>query len=83
MNHAGQAVVLFDAECGLCTRAVEFVRRRALHNRFRFVPLASIEAQALLADGPPPDQLVWAGARMLSRLAMPAPRQAMNRNTKA
>lgn len=46
--------VLYDADCGLCTRAADFVRERSAIGTFRFVPLASPAADRLLAGGPPP-----------------------------
>lgn len=43
--------ILFDAGCNLCLGAVAFVKRNGGEDRFRFVPLGSPEAGALLPDG--------------------------------
>jgi predicted DCC family thiol-disulfide oxidoreductase YuxK len=43
-------MVLYDGECPLCQGAVEFIRTHDREGRFRFVPLATDEAQDLLAD---------------------------------
>lgn len=45
-------LVLYDGECGLCTGAVEFIRRRSRPGAFRFAPLESDEAEAILAGRP-------------------------------
>src|SRR5215471_18456014 len=42
-------IVLYDGVCGLCNRAVQFLLKRDRHDRFRFAPLQSSFAAALLA----------------------------------
>ena len=54
MRELRQSTVLYDADCGLCSSAVAFVRGHARADSFRFVPLAAPEAAGRLADGPPP-----------------------------
>ena len=54
MEVTRESTVLYDADCGLCLGAVDFVRRRLRDRHLRFVPLTSVEAVFLLADGPPP-----------------------------
>ena len=49
--------VLFDDGCGFCRGWVRFLQARA-PEAFRFVPLASEEARALLGAEPPADTLV-------------------------
>lgn len=44
------AILLYDGECGFCTRSVLFVYRRDPHGRFRFAALASPAGQRLLAE---------------------------------
>lgn len=55
-------LLLFDGECGLCHRAVQFVLRRDPRARFRFAALQSQAAaralQAVGHDAPLPDSLV-------------------------
>jgi predicted DCC family thiol-disulfide oxidoreductase YuxK len=53
---AADAVVLFDGMCNLCSRLVRFVAARDPRRRFRFAPLQSERARALLrARGLDPD----------------------------
>jgi predicted DCC family thiol-disulfide oxidoreductase YuxK len=47
--------VLFDGDCGLCTRSVQFVLARDPRGRFRFAALRSRAAQRLLAGIRPED----------------------------
>lgn len=42
------AVILFDGDCGFCSRWASFVAARDPRRRFRFLGLASVEGQALL-----------------------------------
>lgn len=52
------AVILYDGECGLCDRLVQFVLPRDPRGCFRFAPLQSAFARAqLVAAGLPPDDL--------------------------
>ena len=59
---ATPAVVLFDGECNLCNRAVQFVLRRDRRARFRFASLQSPAGRRLLAGialpTPLPDSIV-------------------------
>lgn len=49
------AIVVFDGDCGFCTRAVRFIARRDPSRRFRFLPALSDRGQRLLAEhGFPP-----------------------------
>jgi len=41
-------IVLFDGLCGLCSGAVQFLLKRDRHDRFRFAPLQSEFAAAVL-----------------------------------
>ena len=43
-------IVLFDGECGLCSRSVQFILKRDPHGRFHFAPLQSAFAQELLRE---------------------------------
>ena len=43
-----QTLVLYDGVCGLCNRLVAFLLRHDRHDQFRFAPLQSVVAQALL-----------------------------------
>lgn len=45
MNHD---VVLYDGDCGLCARVVQFVLPRDRHDRFRFAALQSDYGRAIL-----------------------------------
>ncbi|HET6404100.1 MAG TPA: DCC1-like thiol-disulfide oxidoreductase family protein [Candidatus Thermoplasmatota archaeon] len=50
------AVLLYDGECGFCTRSVLFVHRRDPRGRVRFASLQSARGRALLAQhGVAPD----------------------------
>ncbi len=62
-------VVLFDGVCNLCNAAVVFIIKRDPSGRFRFAPLQSDAAAALLRDaGDLPDSIVVAEAgRVLTR----------------
>lgn len=42
--------VFYDAGCNLCNGAVDFIRTRDRSARFRFLPLASPEAEGLLEN---------------------------------
>ena len=49
MKHAPPAaVILYDGECGLCDRLVQWILPRDRHGRFRFAALQSEWAQAAL-----------------------------------
>lgn len=43
----GEAVVLFDGVCNLCSASVRFIIKRDKKSRFRFAPLQSSYAAAL------------------------------------
>ena len=45
-----QALILFDGVCKFCNATVQFVIKRDARRRFRFCPLQSPVAQALLAQ---------------------------------
>lgn len=84
-----EAIVLFDGECNLCQRAVQFILRRDRRRRFRFAALRSGAGRtALAAAGAPadlPDSMVLlegggrihlrsgAALRIARRLSMPWP----------
>jgi len=54
----GRALLLYDGTCGLCDRSVQFVLRRDRRDRFRFAPLQSPAAAALLRElGLDPERL--------------------------
>ncbi|WP_010269111.1 thiol-disulfide oxidoreductase DCC family protein [Paenibacillus senegalensis] len=42
-----QSIVMFDGECGLCSRLVQFIMQRDSNVRFRFTPLQSASAQVI------------------------------------
>jgi predicted DCC family thiol-disulfide oxidoreductase YuxK len=44
----GRALMLFDGRCGLCNRSVQWMLRRDHADRFRFTPLQSALAAAVL-----------------------------------
>lgn len=44
------AIVLYDGDCGFCTRSVLFVFRRDKRARFRFASLQSERGRALLRE---------------------------------
>jgi predicted DCC family thiol-disulfide oxidoreductase YuxK len=50
-------VVLYDAECGLCARSKAHLETWATASSFRFVPLQSPEARALVPDLPEKEYL--------------------------
>jgi predicted DCC family thiol-disulfide oxidoreductase YuxK len=45
---AGKTIVLYDGVCGLCNRIVRLLLRFDRHDRFRYAPLQSDFAHALL-----------------------------------
>lgn len=52
------AIVLYDGECGFCTRAVLFIFARDPRGRFRFASLQSAKGRELLrANGLPEEGL--------------------------
>lgn len=53
---SGPAIVLYDAECGLCTRSAEFIARRDKRRRFQLGTLQSEAGRRVLAEhGAPAD----------------------------
>lgn len=50
-------MILYDGECGFCSRAVLFVLRHDLHARFRFASLQSELGQRLLRENGAPTDL--------------------------
>jgi predicted DCC family thiol-disulfide oxidoreductase YuxK len=48
MNELSHPVILYDGECGLCDRLVQWVLHRDAEGRFRFAALQSDWAQAAL-----------------------------------
>jgi predicted DCC family thiol-disulfide oxidoreductase YuxK len=55
---AGPHLVLYDGECGLCSRLVQFVLERDPAGRFHFAPLQSPLGRAVVAQaGGDPDVL--------------------------
>lgn len=63
MPSAQQSVLLFDADCVLCRRAVRWLIRRDPHARLRFVGMASPEGLAIRAalghGANAPDSLIF------------------------
>jgi predicted DCC family thiol-disulfide oxidoreductase YuxK len=54
----GRPLLLYDGECGLCDRSVQFILRRDRAGRFRFAPLQAPASRALLGElGYDPDAL--------------------------
>ncbi len=47
---AGAVLVFYDAECGLCSALMGWVRRADRMHRLEFLPLDSREADAVLGD---------------------------------
>jgi predicted DCC family thiol-disulfide oxidoreductase YuxK len=47
---AGQLLIVFDGQCGLCNGAVRWLLRRDLRRRLRFVPLHSEQAAHILSQ---------------------------------
>jgi predicted DCC family thiol-disulfide oxidoreductase YuxK len=47
---ASYAIVLFDGECGLCDRSIDFLLRHDRAEALRFAPLQSDVAQSLLRE---------------------------------
>ena len=65
----GSYRILYDADCGICTRAATWLQQRALQEPVRWVPVDSAEAHSLLPNRPPdemavigPQGEVWLGA---------------------
>ena len=58
----GQAILLFDGFCILCSNSIRFIERHQKKNVFRFVPLKSKEALELLEgleeEGVLPDSII-------------------------
>ena len=53
-----QPLLLFDGECGLCSRAVQFILRRDRRQRMLFAPLQSaVGREVLVAAGLDPEIL--------------------------
>ena len=48
LSSSSPTLVLYDGVCGLCNRLVSFLLRHDRHDQFRFAPLQSEVAQALL-----------------------------------
>lgn len=64
-------LILFDGNCSLCNSTVRFVLKHERHVYFRFSPLQSQFAEALLAEHPypgnkPDSVLVWEEGRWYS-----------------
>lgn len=49
-SRPSSAIVLFDGDCGLCSRTVHFIARRDPQQIFRFASLTSSVGKRLLAD---------------------------------
>ncbi|MEM6675306.1 MAG: DCC1-like thiol-disulfide oxidoreductase family protein [Planctomycetota bacterium] len=57
-DHIPRSLLLFDGECGLCTRSVRFVLDRDRVGRLRFGSLQSdLGRRVLVANGLDPDEL--------------------------
>ena len=50
MAEGDNPILLYDGVCGLCNRFVQFVLKRDKEDRFRFAPLQSEFASAILAS---------------------------------
>jgi predicted DCC family thiol-disulfide oxidoreductase YuxK len=48
----GKLLLLYDGDCGLCNRAVQWLLRRDKNDTFLFCPLQSPKAQSLLENAP-------------------------------
>lgn len=62
-------VVIYDADCGMCTAAIQWLQRQRLQEPVRWLPLDSEEAQRLVPNRPAdemavvgPNGQVWMGA---------------------
>jgi len=42
--------ILYDGECGLCSRSVRFIKKRSLPGTFEYEPLQSAPGQTLLYE---------------------------------
>jgi len=69
LKEMGSYCILYDADCGICTRAATWLQQRALQEPVRWVPVNSPEAHNLLPNRPPdemaviaPQGEVWLGA---------------------
>jgi predicted DCC family thiol-disulfide oxidoreductase YuxK len=67
-------IVLFDGQCGLCARSVQFIARRDRRGVFRFAPLQGATAARECArlgitrpEGEPDTMIVIEGDRALMR----------------
>jgi predicted DCC family thiol-disulfide oxidoreductase YuxK len=47
--HAGHVLVIYDGQCGLCSRTVRWLLRRDRHARLRFIAAESPRAAGLIA----------------------------------
>lgn len=50
MNTPNHIVVLFDGDCTVCNRSIEFIALRDKKKRFQFAPLQSLKGIELLKD---------------------------------
>jgi predicted DCC family thiol-disulfide oxidoreductase YuxK len=50
VNYLNHIVVLFDGDCTVCSRAIQFIALRDKKKRFQFAPLQSSKAIELLKD---------------------------------
>lgn len=69
LNHSvpsGHVLVVYDGECGLCSRTVRWLLHRDRHSRLRFIAADSPRAAAFIARS-------GVGARPSSILAVHAP----------
>jgi predicted DCC family thiol-disulfide oxidoreductase YuxK len=69
-------IVLFDGQCGLCARSVQFIARRDRRCVFRFAPLQGVTAAQECSrlgiarpDGGPDTMILIDGERALTRSA--------------
>lgn len=49
--------ILYDGDCGLCSRAVGYIESRDRLGQFRFIPLGSAASNSMLAAAGPPESL--------------------------
>lgn len=54
----GRSKVLYDADCVLCVRSLDFIRRHVREDCLEYIPLNSPRSLELLAAGPPPGDTI-------------------------
>lgn len=74
---AGELIVLFDGDCGLCNRSARWLARRDGHHRLLLAPNAGATARILgePPGGEPSGIVTWDGSRR--RVGVPAIARAL------